>query len=237
MIEFIPGISLPRRMLYRLLVIDKVIKYRVAEKSKLGAWVRVKFYFDHKDYVAIFGKRIRGENIGKICDVYICGGTQSVNVDGIVKRLLDIKGKRTDPEIRMKNVAQLIECGYDLKNGETVYFANSDIPYRYSEEKEMLCSSSVEVKFEWEGIYLHPLYPNRKIKGIEIIKEAPAFREGDVFVVEEASQEVGTPNHSFFASDVLPAVDGVKYNWEGVQHFTTLDFMLDFPQFFKPLYE
>ena len=152
----------------------------------------------------------------------------------------------------MRNLAQLMEDGYKPKMRQKLYKISSDKAYYYDKASENLDTGEIshwawgddtepllsdEIEIDPEEFFLHPWYPNKEIKRIEIIQEMPALKKGSIHEIEIILPEWDLSGKKDKEPFIMPEEKGINFHWNKQLHFYFMDFMLGFPQFFKPLYK
>lgn len=139
----------------------------------------------------------------------------------------------------MKNLQQLVERYANKSNGlgsiswggKSFYETNSDVPLSLNssfygfilndkQEVELYDLNRQEI-YKWWGktldnYYPWPWYPEKEIKAFEVIRDFPLFSLGDILEVDE---------------------EGLVRSTQDWEMAYWVDQCLDFPEWFKPIYE
>lgn len=137
---------------------------------------------------------------------------------------------------KMRNIQGLYRDGFRLKSGQFIYNKDGDI-FRFDKLSEGDKDSFWAYECDQDGdivgdivevylqrLYLHPWFPNKEIKAVEIFQDLPSLKKGEIYKIRELTSNM---NH----------FKGIRYSSNGEPMYYTLEFILYHPNFFKPLYE
>lgn len=126
----------------------------------------------------------------------------------------------------MRNLQQLIDEGHNSTGFDWIYRKNDNIGtigYRisFTDEETGKVWFGQDDKFPASDFYIHPYSPDKEIKRVEIFADIPGAKKGKVF---DAFTSKTNGRRFVQISNIL----AISYSMETI---------LFYPQFFKPLYE
>ena len=145
----------------------------------------------------------------------------------------------------MKDLAQLMKDGYKPKDGQKLYLMGHPKPYWFDKQYEdgevpiFVLRSQKDgdsENFNPEVMHIHPFYPDEEPTKIEIVQEMPALKKGNIYPVEIVLPKFDFSEEEIEVPFTVQEIKGINFTWRKQHDFYFLDFMLDFPQFFKPIY-